>query len=483
MEFKKALGLRDATMLVAGSMIGSGIFIVTTLMARDVGSAWWVVILWLVTGFITLAGALSYGELAGMMPKAGGQFVYIHRAFGNLTSFLYGWSVFTVIQTGVIAAVAVAFANYTSVFFPELGTKLIEIKSFSITGAQVLAVGMIVLLTWINSRGVENGKIIQLLFTSSKLIALAFLILAGIIIGLKTGYLSANFSNGLNATRIFKNEDGIWQTETLTGLALVGILSSTIIYSLFSSDAWNNVTYIAGEIRDPEKNIPRSLMLGTIIVTVLYLLANLAYLCILPLHGSPDATTVEGAGIQFAANDRVGSAAAYMIFGDVAEYMMAALIMISTFGCNNGLIMAGSRLYYSMANHNLFLKGAGKINNARVPGNALWMQCIWAGALCLTGAYSSLVAFCTFASLVFYIVCILALFKLRKTEPETPRPYKAFGYPVIPALYILLTTGICTSLIIYDFTNTGYSLLCILTGFPVYFLFFRNAKARDEKTN
>jgi APA family basic amino acid/polyamine antiporter len=262
------------------------------------------------------------------------------------------------------------------------------------------------------------------------------------------------------------------------------VLSSTIIYSLFSSDAWNNVTFIAGEIRNPEKNIPRSLALGTIIVTVLYLLANLAYLSILPLYGNPEATTVESAGILHATNDRVGSAAAFMIFGDVAEYMMAALIMISTFGCNNGLIMAGSRLYYSMATHHMFLKKAGKLNSSQVPGNALWMQCIWAGALCLTGVYSSLVAFCTFASLLFYIVCILALFKLRKTEPHTPRPYKALGYPVIPALYILFTTLICVALVYNDFLNSGLSLLCIVLGFPVYFLFFRNSEASGhEKIN
>lgn len=476
-ELKRSLGLIDATMIVAGSMIGSGIFIVSAFMARDVGSAGYLLLLWIITGVITVMAALSYGELAGMMPKAGGQFVYIERAFGKLTSFLYGWTVFTVISTGVIAAVAVAFAKYSAIFFPSLNNEIFSLAipftddvKWTVNVGQLYAIASIVLLTFVNTMGVNSGKIIQTVFTSAKLLALFALIILGIYMGTKTNVLSENFNNAWEASKTFKDDKGMWNVVPLAGFALVGAMGATIINSLFSADAWNNVTFIAGEIKDPRRNIPRSLFLGTFIVTAIYVLANVAYLCLLPLKGSPEATDIVGQGIQFAQNDRVGASAASMIFGDTGLYIMAALIMVSTFGCNNGLILAGARVYYAMAKDKLFFNQASSVNANHVPGNALWFQCAWACALCLTGTYSDLVNYSTFASMIFYIVTIAGIFVLRKREPNTDRPYKAFGYPVIPALYILAAIAICLILIIYDGRNTGFGLACVALGIPVYYL-------------
>ncbi len=478
-ELKRTLGLIDATSIVAGSMIGSGIFIVTSQMARDVGSAGWLLFLWLLTGLITVFAALSYGELAGMMPNAGGQYVYIQRAYGRMISFLYGWTVFTVIQTGVIAAVAVAFAKYTSVFFPELNNSLLSIgESFTVTYAQIIGMLSIVFLTMINSRGVQNGKTIQLIFTSAKLFALFALIVLGIAIGLKGDVLAENFKNMWEASKTTVNPDGTLSIIPLAGSALLGAMGATIINSLFSSDAWNNVTFIAAEIKDPKRNIPRSLFLGTLIVTIIYILANIAYLSLLPLKGSPEGVDAFSQGIMFPSNDRVGAAAASMIFGDPAVVMMAALIMISTFGCNNGLILAGARLFYAMAKDGLFFKKAATLNEKQVPSKALWLQCIWACVLCLSGKYGDLLTYATFASLLFYILTIAGIFILRKKEPDAERPYKAFGYPVIPALYILITSAICIDLLIYDTKNTGLGLVIVLLGIPFYYL-----TQKKESTN
>lgn len=470
-ELKRALGLIDATSIVAGSMIGSGIFIVTSQMARDVGSAGWLLFLWLLTGLITVFAALSYGELAGMMPNAGGQYVYIQRAYGRMVSFLYGWTVFTVIQTGVIAAVAVAFAKYTSVFFPELNTSLLAVgSSFKLTYAQLVGMVSIVVLTYVNSRGVQNGKTVQLIFTSAKLFALFALIILGIAIGLKGNVLVENFRNMWEASKTTLNPDGTLSVVPLAGSALLGAMGATIINSLFSSDAWNNVTFIAAEIKDPKKNIPRSLFLGTLIVTIIYILANVAYLSLLPIKGSPSGTDAFSQGIMFPSNDRVGAAAASMIFGDPAVFIMAALIMVSTFGCNNGLILAGARLFYAMAKDGLFFKKAQELNERQVPSKALWLQCVWACVLCLSGKYGDLLTYATFASLLFYILTIAGIFILRKKEPETERPYKAFGYPVVPILYILITTAICVDLLFYDTVNTGLGLLIVILGIPVYYI-------------
>jgi APA family basic amino acid/polyamine antiporter len=470
-ELQRSLGLIDATSLVAGSMIGSGIFIVTSAMARDIGSAAWLLVIWLVTGLLTMTAALSYGELAGMMPKAGGQFVYIQRAYGKLISFLYGWTVFTVIQTGVIAAVAVAFANYTAVFFPILENKLITIGTgFSFSNKQILAMISIVLLTYINTKGVKTGKTIQLFFTSAKLIALFAIIILGLYFGLKTDVLTNNFANMWNASKTVLNEDGTITITKLAGVALLGAAGATIINSLFSSDAWNNVTFIAGEIKDPKKNIPRSLFLGTLIVTIIYILANIAYLALLPMQGTPGSGTALENGIMFSSQDRVGAAAASMIMGNVGVFVMAALIMVSTFGCNSGLILSGGRLFYAMAKDGLFFKEAGHLNSNDVPEKALWFQCIWACVLCVSGRYGDLLTYATFASLLFYILTIYGVFILRKKEPLTDRPYKAFGYPIIPALYIVVTAAICGTLLIYDTFNTGLGLCIVALGIPVYYL-------------
>ncbi|HEY0029929.1 MAG TPA: amino acid permease [Bacteroidia bacterium] len=470
-ELKRTLGLIDATSIVAGSMIGSGIFIVTSQMARDVGSAGWLLVLWLVTGLITVFAALSYGELAGMMPNAGGQYVYIQRAYGRMISFLYGWTVFTVIQTGVIAAVAVAFAKYTSVFFPELNNPILAIgASFKITYAQLVGMASIVFLTYINSRGVQKGKTIQLIFTSAKLFALFALIVLGLAIGFRGDVIVENFKHMWDASKTVIADDGTISIIPLAGSALLGAMGATIINSLFSSDAWNNVTFIAAEIKDPKKNIPRSLFLGTLIVTIIYILANVAYLALLPMKGDPNAASVLGQGIMFPSNDRVGAAAASVILGDPAVYVMAVLIMVSTFGCNNGLVLAGARLFYAMAKDGLFFKKAANLNEKQVPAKALWLQCIWACVLCLSGKYGDLLTYATFASLLFYILTIAGIFILRKKEPDTERPYKAFGYPLIPALYILVTTAICVDLLIYDTINTGLGLLIVFLGIPVYYL-------------
>jgi basic amino acid/polyamine antiporter, APA family len=480
---KKSLGLLDATFLVAGSMIGSGIFIVSSEMARDLGSSGWLLFTWLITGVITLFGALSYGELAAMFPKAGGQFVYIREAWGKLPSFLYGWTTFAVIQTGVIAAVAVAFGKFTGVFFPVLVDKtILEYGSVKINGANFVGVATILILTIINVRGINYGKIIQAIFTSSKLIALAVLIVAGIIVGFSSGFFDANFENMWHAASIKKDDLGNWLPAVdLTTVGLMIVLSTTIINSLFSSDAWNNVTFIAGDIRNPERNLPRALFLGTFIVTILYILANVAYLGLLPLHGTPfegdfvyTKEAVKSTGIQFASSDRVGTSAAYMLFGNVANILMAILIMISTFGCNNGLIMAGSRLFYAMSKDGLFFKKASQLNSFGVPAWAMWIQALWSIILCCSGSYGILIKFATFGSMIFYIVTILGLFKLRRTMPDAHRPYKAFGYPVIPFLYLVFAIVICVSLTLFTFWDTFGSIVLILTGIPIYYLIFRN---------
>lgn len=477
---KQTLGLLDATFLVAGSMIGSGIFIVSADMAKDLGSSGWLLFTWILTGIITLFGALSYGELAAMYPKAGGQFVYIKEAWGKLPSFLYGWTVFTVIQTGVIAAVGVAFGKFAGVFFPVLvDHPLVSYGEISVSGANLVGVATIVVLTVLNAKGIQYGKIVQALFTSSKLIALSLLIIAGIAVGVSSGYLSQNFSDMWTATKTSVLADGSISEIPLTTIGLLVVLSTTIINSLFSSDAWNNVTFIAGDIRQPEKNLPRALLFGTLIVTVLYCLANVAYLGLLPLKGTPftgeftyTKENVVQTGIQFASSGRVGTSAAFMLFGDVANYLMALLIMISTFGCNNGIIMAGSRLFYAMSKEGLFFQKASQLNRVGVPAWAMWAQSIWAIILCFSGSYGILIKFATFGSMLFYIVTIAGLFRLRKIAPDMPRPYKALGYPVIPFLYLLFALAICISLVVFTFEDTIGSLILVALGVPVYYLFF-----------
>ena len=467
-ELKRSLNLFDAVMLVSGSMIGSGIFIVSADMMRLLGSPFWVLMCWVISGLITLFAALSYGELAGMMPQAGGQFIYLKRAFGKKTSFVYGWTVFTVIQTGVIAAVAVAFARYFGVFVPFFDEQheLFHFWKISISTTQLLAVLSVFFLTWINTQGVQSGKLIQAVFTSTKLLALLGLIIIALAFTSGGGYWQQNFSLSFNG----QLQGGLQQNNILAamGVALIG--------ALFSSDAWNNVTFIAGEIKSPQKNIPLGLLIGVFIVTLLYILANVAYFMLLPALGTPEGHSAIERGVAYAQNDRVGSAAMFPVFGEVSALMMAAMIVISTFGCNNGLILSGSRLFYSMAKDGLFFRSAAHLNSAGVPSKALWLQAVWASVLCLSGSYGSLLNYCTFASLFFYMVTIGALFYLRKKEPNADRPYKAFGYPVVPALYILIAGAICIDLLIYKPKDTSLGLLIMAIGIPVYYFFNKNVQ-------
>ncbi len=470
-KFKQQLGLLDGTMLVAGSMIGSGIFIVTADIARQVGSSGYLLLTWIITGIVTVIAALSYGELAGMMPKAGGQYVYINRAYNRLTGFLYGWTVFMVIQTGTIAAVAVAFARYTSVFLPSWGENniLFDFGFLKIASSQVVAIALIIFLTAINLIGIQGGRIIQLTFTTAKILGLAGLIVAGIYVGLNYDFFAQNFSNMWDASQLTKDAGGNWVSGSLGGMSLLTAFGLAMVGSLFAADAWNNVTFIAGEMKNPRKNIPLSLALGTFVVMTIYLLANVAYLGLLPLHGDPNGTDVVSRGIQFATNDRVGAAAASQIFGNVAVFIMAALIMVSTFGCNNGLVLAGARVYYAMSKDGLFFKRAGHLNQYGVPQFALIIQAVWASVLCLSGTYGDLLDYATFASLLFYIVTISGIFILRRKEPEAERPYKVWGYPFLPIIYIIVASAICLDWLVFKTTMTGLGLLIVFLGVPVYY--------------
>jgi APA family basic amino acid/polyamine antiporter len=454
-EFKRSLGLLDATMIVVGSMIGSGIFIVSADITRSVGSAGWLIIVWILTGVLTLTAALSYGELSGMYPKAGGQYVYLKEAFNPLVGFLYGWSFFAVIQAGSIAAVGVAFAKFTAYIFPGLGEKhvLLDLGMLKITAAQVTAILLIVVLTWINSRGVKEGKWIQTTFTLAKIIALAGLVIFGFLLAAHRDIAAVNWSTGF---QLGKLDAG--QILPYTGLAALGAIAGSMVGSLFSSDSWNNVTFIAGEIKRPERNIGLSLFLGTLIVTVIYVATNLMYVYVMPMQA-----------IASAENDRVGVAASQLIFGDSGTKVIAVLLMISTFGCNNGLILSGARVYYTMAKDGLFFRQAGVLNKNAVPAKALWMQCLWASLLCLSGRYGELLDYVIFVVLIFYILTIIGIFRLRKNKPYLPRPYKAFGYPVLPMIYILLASCVCLLLLIYKPKFTWPGLGIVLLGIPLYY--------------
>jgi APA family basic amino acid/polyamine antiporter len=461
--FKPTLSLFDGTMIVAGSMIGSGIFIVSADITRNVGSAGWLIAVWLITGFMTLTAALSYGELSGMFPKAGGQYVYLKEAFNPLAGFLYGWSFFAVIQTATIAAVGVAFSKFIAYLVPELGNNyyLFSIGSLKIHSGQLLAIGIIILLTLINSRGIKEGKFIQTIFTSAKLLALFGLILFGFFL-VKESFWSQNMATGFNAMQD-AGVDGKGVTPSgwqgIGGAALLGAIAASMTGSIFSSDAWNNVTFIAGEMKNPKRNIGLSLFLGTLIVTIIYVCTNLMYLNVLSLND-----------IAFCADDRVAVAAANKIFPAFGTTMIALLIMVSTFGCNNGLILAGARVYHTMANDGLFFKKAGTLNKASVPAYALWIQCIIAAAWCLSGKYGDLLDMISFVVVMFYMLTIAGIFILRKKRPDADRPYKAFGYPVLPALYILMGLAFCTLLIIYKPKFVWPGLIIVAIGIPLYYL-------------
>ncbi len=462
-SFKPTLGLFDATMIVAGSMIGSGIFIVSADITRNVGSAGWLIGVWLITGFMTLTAALSYGELSAMFPKAGGQYVYLKEAFNPLAGFLYGWSFFAVIQTATIAAVGVAFSKFIAYLVPELGNNyyLFSVLSLKIHSGQLLAIAIITLLTYINSRGVKEGKFIQTIFTSAKLLALFGLIIFGFIL-VKDSFWSENMATGLNAMQdLGIDNKGVTPTlwKGIGGAALVGAIAAAMVGSIFSSDAWNNVTFIAGEIKNPQKNIGLSLFLGTLIVTVIYVSANLMYLNVLPLNE-----------IAFCTDDRVAVAVANKIFPAFGTTVIALLIMVSTFGCNNGLVLAGARVYHTMANDGLFFKQAGTLNKAGVPAYALWIQCAVAAAWCLSGKYGDLLDMISFVVVMFYVLTIIGIFILRKKRPDAERPYKAFGYPILPAVYIILGSTFCVLLTIYKPKFVWPGLIIVAIGVPIYYL-------------
>ena len=458
-SFKPSLGLLDATMLVAGSMIGSGIFLVSADITRNVGSAGWLIFVWLITGFMTLTAALSYGELSAMYPKAGGQYVYLKEAFNPLAGFLYGWSFFAVIQTATIAAVGVAFSKFAGIFIPVLELKdqniLVQIGAFKIYPAQLVSIALIALLTYINTKGVKGGKLIQTVFTVTKLVSLFGLIIFGFLIGAKSEIWHANWTDAWNMKTI--TIDG--NATSLIGTAMIGAIAASMVGSIFSSDSWNNVTFIAGEIRNPKRNIGLSLFLGTLIVTTIYVSANLMYISVLPLHD-----------IAFAQQDRVAVAASNVIFGNIGTYLIAVMIMISTFGCNNGLILAGARVYYTMAQDGLFFKKASSLNKNAVPEWALWAQCVVASILCLSGKYGDLLDMVSFVVVIFYVLTIIGIFILRKKRPDIERPYKAFGYPLLPAIYILMGTAFCIALIFQKPIYAGWGLAIVLIGIPIYFI-------------
>jgi basic amino acid/polyamine antiporter, APA family len=490
--FVRAIGLFDGTMIVVGSMIGSGIFIVAADISRVTGSPGGLLLTWMITGLLTISAALAYGELAALFPHAGGQYVYLREAYSPLWGFLYGWTLFLVIQTGTIAAVAVGFARYLGVLFSSispnawiihpiaLGSKL----AISLSIQQFVAILMVVLITFLNTLGVRLGKLIQNIFTSAKTLSLLGLILIGVFVGRNHAAIADNFSNFWTVRGAVPIEPGAslfksW-FPTLTAASgffgLVVVFGVSQVGSLFSADAWNNIGFTAAEVKNPKRDVALSMALGTIIVITLYCLANLAYLFALPL-----------AQIQNAPDDRVATAALNAIFGPVGASLMAGAIIISTFGCNNGLILAGSRVAYAMARDGLFFRATGKLNTKGVPGVALVYQCVWiavlillrtqrvdaAGVVTYGNLYSNLLDYVVFAALMFYVLTIISVFVLRRKRPDAERPYKAFGYPLVPALYIIVSSIILLVLLFYRTETAGWSLVIVLLGLPVYWLWSR----------
>ncbi|ACT95477.1 APC family permease [Dyadobacter fermentans] len=467
-SFKPSLGLVDATMLVAGSMIGSGIFIVSADIMRNTGSVGWLMFVWLITGFMTLTAALSYGELSAMFPKAGGQYIYLKEAYNPLIGFLYGWSFFTVIQTATIAAVAVAFAKFTAYLVPAFSEDLValDLGFLKISPAQLLSIVVIVLLTFTNTRGVNSGKIIQTTFTLTKLLSLLGLIVFGLIF-MKPEVWAANWGEGMWDLHKLSPDGSI---ASYTTIAAFGAIAASMVGSIFSSDSWNNVTFIAGEIKNPQRNIGLSLALGTIIVTVIYVLTNVMYTGVLSLQE-----------IAASDKDRVAVTASHVIFGNSGTIVIAVMIMISTFGCDNGLIMSGARVYYSMAKDGLFFKKVGRLNKNAVPEIGLWLQCVIASLWALSGKYGNLLDMISFVVVVFYMLTIIGIFILRKTRPDAPRPYKAFGYPFLPIIYIIMGIAFCVLLIIYKPEYTWPGLIIVLLGIPVYYMVARKEVAAVEQ--
>ncbi len=491
-ELVKAMGLTSATTLVMGSMIGSGIFIVSAEIAREVGSPALLVAAWLVTGFMTITGALAYGELAAMMPHAGGQYVFLRESLGPLWAFLYGWTLFLVIQTGTIAAVGVAFGKFLGFFFPSIasthwlihcwkvppihiGSMVLGNMEVGLNTQNLAAILVVIFLSGLNVFGIKTGALVQNVFTTAKVAALLGLVVLGFALGRNPQAMAANFgafwhNAGLSARHLV-------QVGTGGPMVLVGTMAIIAVAqtgSLFSADAWNNVTFTAAEVRNPRRNLPLALALGTGLVILLYLLTNMVYLSVLPLAGNPHGSTALARGIQYATEDRVGTAAMQVMFHNVGGALMAVAVLISTFGCNNGLILAGARVYFAMARDGLFFRSVGRVHSRyRTPAVSLMVQMVWTCVLCLSGSYSQLLDYIIFAVLVFYILTISGLFVLRRTRPDADRPYKAFGYPVLPAIYVVLAVGIDLVLLRYKPQYTWPGLIIVLLGIPVYFVWTR----------
>jgi len=499
-EFVKGLGLTSATTLVMGSMIGSGIFIVSADIARLTSSPALLIGAWLVTGFMTVTGALAYGELAAMMPHAGGQYVYLRESLGPLWGFLYGWTLFLVIQTGTIAAVGVAFGKFLGYFFPAVssthwilhlwkvppipfGPMVLGNMDVGLNTQNLAAILVVIFLSVLNIFGVRTGAAVQNVFTFAKTAALLGLVLLGLFLGRNADAIAANF--GANFWRnagwsvLHPVQVGIGGPMAMVGV--LTILAVSQVGSLFSSDAWNNVTFTAGEVKNPQRTLPLSLALGTGAVILLYVLANVVYLNVLPLHGTADGATIVARGIQHASEDRVATAVMQQIFGSAGAGIMAIAIMISCFGCDNGLILAGARVYYAMARDRLFFRRAGELHpKYRTPAHSLFMQCIWTCILCISGSYGQLLDYIIFAVLVFYILTIAGLFVLRVKRPNEPRPYRAIGYPVLPAVYILMAVFIDVVLLRYKPQYTWPGLIIVLLGIPVYFIWSRRSREQRQ---
>lgn len=464
---EKKLKLWDAIMLVMGSMIGSGIFIVSSDMMRNLGSGFWLIVVWIITGIMTVAAAISYGELSAMFPKAGGQYTYIKEIFGKLTGFLYGWGLFSVIQTGTIAAVAMAFGKFTAYLVPALNdaAPIFQSGEFKITWIQILSIFVILILTYINTKGIQSGKIVQDIFTVSKVAAILGIIALGFIL-VKNSFWNANFSLGWDAfNNLEKDTSGEFLKtgwKEISGMTLMGGIAAAMVGSVFSSVAWENVTFVSGEIENPKKNVVKSMIIGTSLVMLLYILVNFVYL-----------NALDREGIAFAANDRVAVTASQNIFGSVGTIIIALLVMVSTFGCNNGLILAGARVFQTMAKDGMFFKSAIKNNKNDVPENSLWMQGIWASILCLSGQYGNLLDMISFVIVLFYMITVFGVIYLRIKKPELERPYKTWLYPITPIVYLLIGTAFCALLLIYKQQYTWPGLLLVLIGLPIYWFINR----------
>jgi APA family basic amino acid/polyamine antiporter len=503
-QFVQGMGLFSATAIVMGSMIGSGIFIVSADMSRGLGSPALLIAAWVVTAVMTMIGALSYGELAAMMPKAGGQYVYLREALGPLWGFLYGWTLFLVIQTGTIAAVGVAFGKFLGVFVPSVsaqnwiwhighvppwhvGPMVLGNMDIGLNTANLSAIVVITLLTLLNMLGVKMGAAVQNIFTSAKVLALAAVVMVGVL-AKNAAAVAANFGAGWHNFWAGAEWHTVHAVQVGVGgpTAYVGVLTIVAVVqvgSLFSSDAWNNVTFTAGEIRNPKRNLPLSLAIGTGVVLLLYVLCNFVYLSVVPMVGNPAATTIAGRGIQYASEDRVATAVMEQAFAGYGAKLMAAAILISTFGCVNGMLLAGARVYYAMSRDGLFFKSVGKLSErSKTPVNSLWVQWAWTCLLCLSGSYGQLLDYVIFAVLIFYILTIAGLFVLRRTRPDAVRPYKAFGYPVLPALYIVMATWICIVLLRYKPQYTWPGLVIVLLGVPVYLAWTRMGSGAGQRT-